>query len=79
MSVFSAFKRACFGLVGQRLSWVRTGLLKNILRQDIAYFDGVNTGDLLSRLSCDCTNLTAPCNTVMSLAAQNLVVILGGS
>ena len=79
VSTFSAFKRACFSLVGQRLNYkVRTGLLKNILRQDIAYFDGVNTGDLLSRLSYDCTNLTAPCNTVMSLAAQNLVVILGG-
>jgi ATP-binding cassette subfamily B protein len=79
VSVFSAFKRACFSLVGQRLNYkVRTGLLKNILRQDIAYFDGVNTGDLLSRLSYDCTNLTSPCNTVMSLAAQNFVVILGG-
>ena len=57
---------------------VRTGLLKNILSQDIAYFDSCKTGDLLSRLSYDCTNLTAPCNTVMSLAAQNIVVILGG-
>jgi ABC-type multidrug transport system fused ATPase/permease subunit len=51
--------------VGQRLNYkVRTGLLRNILSQDIAYFDSVNTGDLLSRLSYDCTNLTAPCNTV---------------
>jgi ABC-type multidrug transport system fused ATPase/permease subunit len=56
---------------------VRTHLLKNILSQDIAYFDSVNTGDLLSRLSYDCSNLTSPCNTVMSLAAQNFVVILG--
>lgn len=79
VALFSAFKRACFSLVGQRLNYkVRTGLLKNILSQDIAYFDSVNTGDLLSRLSYDCTNLTAPCNTVMSLAAQNFVVILGG-
>ena len=79
VSVFSAFKGVCFSLVGRRLAYkVRTGLLRNILSQDIAYFDGVNTGDLLSRLSYDCTNLTAPCNTVLSLAAQNLVVICGG-
>ena len=79
VSLFSAFKGVCFSLVGRRLAYkVRTGLLKNILSQDIAYFDGVNTGDLLSRLSYDCANLTAPCNTVLSLAAQNLVVICGG-
>mmetsp|Transcript_19604 Transcript_19604/g.49066 ORF Transcript_19604/g.49066 Transcript_19604/m.49066 type:complete len:735 (+) Transcript_19604:347-2551(+) len=79
VALFSAFKRACFALVGQRLNYkVRTGLLKNVLSQDIAYFDSVNTGDLLSRLSYDCTNLTSPCNTVMSLAAENFVVILGG-
>ena len=79
VSLFSAFKGVCFSLVGRRLAYkVRTGLLRNILSQDIAYFDGVNTGDLLSRLSYDCANLTAPCNTVLSLAAQNLVVICGG-
>ena len=54
------------------------GLTEEHTAQDIAYFDGVNTGDLLSRLSYDCANLTAPCNTVLSLAAQNLVVICGG-
>ncbi len=79
VALFSACKGACFSLVGRRLAFkVRTGLLKNILSQDIAYFDSVNTGDLLSRLSYDCTNLTSPCNTVMSLAAQNIVVITGG-
>ena len=45
VSVFSAFKGVCFSLVGRRLAYkVRTGLLRNILSQDIAYFDGVNTG-----------------------------------
>ena len=79
VALFAACKRACFSLVGQRLNYkVRTGLLRTVLSQDIAYFDSVNTGDLLSRLGYDCTNLTSPCNTVMSLAAQNFVVIIGG-
>ena len=78
VAVFSSFKRACFSLVGQRLNYkVRLSLYKTILKQDIAYFDGVNTGDLLSRLSYDVNNLTSPCNTVLSLASQNVVVIIG--
>ena len=78
VAVFSAFKRACFSLTGQRLNYkVRISLFRTILRQDIAYFDGVNTGDLLSRLSYDVNNLTSPCNTVLSLASQNVVVIAG--
>ena len=78
VAAFSAFKRACFSLTGQRLNYkVRISLFRTILRQDIAYFDGVNTGDLLSRLSYDVNNLTSPCNTVLSLASQNVVVIAG--
>ena len=78
VAVFSAFKRACFSLTGQRLNYkVRISLFRVILRQDIAYFDGVNTGDLLSRLSYDVNNLTSPCNTVLALASQNVVVIVG--
>jgi len=78
VAAFSAFKRACFSLTGQRLNYkVRISLFRTILRQDIAYFDGVNTGDLLSRLSYDVNNLTSPCNTVLSLASQNVVVIVG--
>ena len=78
VAAFSAFKRACFSLTGQRLNYkTRISLFRTILRQDIAYFDGVNTGDLLSRLSYDVNNLTSPCNTVLSLASQNVVVIVG--
>jgi len=78
VAVFSAVKRACFSLVGQRLNYkVRLQLYGTILKQDVAYFDGVNTGDLLSRLSYDVNNLTSPCNTVLSLASQNVVVITG--
>ena len=78
VAAFSAFKRACFSLTGQRLNYkVRISLFRTILRQDIAYFDGVNTGDLLSRLSYDVNNLTSPCNTVLSLASQNVVVVVG--
>jgi len=78
VAIFSAFKRCAFSLTGQRLNYtVRVGLFRTILKQDIAYFDGANTGDLLSRLSYDVNNLTSPCNTVLSLASQNAAVIVG--
>ncbi len=44
----------CFNLVGRRIMvWVRSRLYRAIIVQDIAFFDGIRTGDLTQRLSGD--------------------------
>ena len=79
VAVFSAFKRACFSLTGQRLNYkVRISLFRVILRQDIAYFDEQLTGTILSRLNRDADQMTTPVQLLLQNLVSNGILLVGG-
>jgi ABC-type multidrug transport system fused ATPase/permease subunit len=68
-----------FTLSGERMVLhLRRQLYKKILDQDIAFFDANRTGDLMSRLSSDCTTLQNTVSVNVSMALRNLAQVLGG-
>ncbi len=57
---------------------VRNNLFRSIMIQDIAFFDGVTTGELTSRLTNDANAMVAPCQTVLSSFLSNAFSLFGG-
>jgi ATP-binding cassette subfamily B protein len=75
---FGGARSLCFNLVGRRLAFdLRNGLLRAILRQDIAFFDAAATGDLTSRLSYDVANTLNPVQTLLSSVVENSALLIG--
>ena len=51
VGICGGIRNLCFSLVGQKiLNNVQNQLFTAIIKQDIAFFDGISTGDLTSRL-----------------------------
>lgn len=51
---FGSIKNMCFRVVGRKISVsLRSLLFRNIIVQDIAFFDGMSTGELTSRMTND--------------------------
>ncbi|MDD4973980.1 MAG: ABC transporter transmembrane domain-containing protein [Bacteriovorax sp.] len=68
-----------FTLSGERMVLhLRRQLYKKILAQDVAFFDANRTGDLMSRLSSDCTTLQNTVSVNVSMGLRNLAQVLGG-
>ena len=69
----------CFNLVGRRIMvWVRSRLYRAIIVQDIAFFDGIRTGDLTQRLSGDTRAMVSPIQYVLSTLLSNIILLVGG-
>lgn len=76
---FGGLKSLCFKIVGSKMSNdVRTKLFRAIIVQDIAFFDGVTTGELTSRLSGDALAMVEPCQTVLGDFLSNGLSLIGG-
>ena len=58
--------------------WVRCRLFKCIISQDIAFFDGMRTGDLTQRLTGDVRAMVSPIQFVLSSTISNLILLVGG-
>jgi ABC-type multidrug transport system fused ATPase/permease subunit len=57
---FIVFSSTGFGYANQRIvREVRTDTFASLLRQDIAYFDAHNSGELASRLNSDCGEMAS--------------------
>jgi ATP-binding cassette subfamily B protein len=68
-----------FTLSGERMVLqLRRQLYKKILDQDIVFFDTNRTGDLMSRLSSDCTTLQNTVSVNVSMGLRNLAQVIGG-
>ena len=68
-----------FTLSGERMVLhLRRQLYQKILAQDISFFDANRTGDLMSRLSSDCTTLQNTVSVNVSMGLRNLAQVLGG-
>lgn len=78
-ALFSSLRSLMFRLVGARIAvHVRNDMFERIVKQDVAYFDGAKTGDLMSRLSGDVSNLVSPIRTMLGTVLSSTILLFGG-
>jgi ABC transporter fused permease/ATP-binding protein len=68
-----------FTLSGERIVLkLREQLYRSILKQEVAFFDFNRTGELMSRLSSDCSTLQNTVSVNISQGLRNLAQVIGG-
>jgi ABC transporter fused permease/ATP-binding protein len=68
-----------FSIAGERtVTRLRADLYRRILDQEVAFFDGERTGELMNRLSGDATILQSAVSANISMTLRNLVQAFGG-
>lgn len=79
-SVFIFVRAAFFGLAGTRVATrARSMLLRSLLRQDMAFFDGRDTGELTNRLSADCAKFSSVVASHVNVLLRQAIQLVGGS
>ena len=79
MGIAGSLRYYFFTLSGERMVlYLRRQLYQKILAEDITFFDENRTGDLMSRLSSDCTTLQNTVSVNVSMGLRNLAQVLGG-
>lgn len=77
--IASSARYYLFTLGGERMVIrLRKRLYETILSQEVSFFDFNRTGDLMSRLSSDCTTLQNTVSVNVSQGLRNLGQVLGG-
>ncbi|KAG7365875.1 efflux ABC transporter permease/ATP-binding protein [Nitzschia inconspicua] len=75
----STLYSAIFTLVSRRLKFtIRNALFEKILAQDVAYFDGTESGHLISRLTNDLDLMMSPIQSSLSELLRSLLIMFGG-
>jgi ABC transporter transmembrane region len=75
----STLYSAILTLVSRRLKFnLRNALLEKILVQDVAYFDGTESGQLISRLTNDLDMMMSPIQSSLSSVLSNVLILVGG-
>lgn len=78
-AVFVFFRHFWFSWVGERVvADLRVELYRHLMSLSQAYFHRKRSGELLSRLSEDVSKLHGTVSSDVSMAARNLVTLLGG-
>jgi ABC-type multidrug transport system fused ATPase/permease subunit len=78
-SVFGSLRYFLFTVAGERMVLrLRRRLYESILKQEVAFFDFQRTGELMSRLSSDCTSLQNTVSVNISQGLRNLGQVIGG-
>jgi ABC-type multidrug transport system fused ATPase/permease subunit len=79
MGLFGGLKNLFQELVVRQLACaVRSQLFNSVIRMDIAFFDGMHTGQLTSRLTNDASQMVQPLQTLMNDLLANLIQLAGG-
>jgi ATP-binding cassette subfamily B protein len=77
--IASSLRYYLFTLSGERMVIrLRKRLYNQILSQEVSFFDFNRTGDLMSRLSSDCTTLQNTVSVNVSQGLRNLGQVIGG-
>ena len=77
--ITSSLRYYFFSISGERVVIrLRQNLYKQILSQEIIFFDFNRTGELMSRLASDCTTLQNAVSVNLSMGLRNLGQVLGG-
>src|SRR5579871_4000598 len=66
--------------IGERIvADIRNDVFAHLTRLSSAYFDEAKTGEMISRLTADTTQIKAAVGASVSIALRNLVLFLGGA
>ncbi|KAI6190557.1 ATP-binding cassette sub-family B member 9 [Aphelenchoides bicaudatus] len=77
-SVFGGLRSSCFSYATSLVDRsVRRDLFKSIMQQEIAFFDQLNTGEVLSRLSSDCQLVSTIVSTNVNIFLRSLLMMIG--
>lgn len=78
-SLAAALRYYLFTLAGERtVKRIRSELFNSLLEQEIGYFDGQKTGDLMSRINSDSTVLQNTLSVNISMILRNAAGAVGG-
>ena len=78
MGVAMALRYYLFMTVGERVvTRLRARLFKTLMDQEIGFFDGQKTGDLISRLASDTAVLQTSVSANISMGLRSLTVAAG--
>jgi ATP-binding cassette subfamily B protein len=77
--VFSSVQSVCVEIVQRRIMCdMRTAMFQSLVKQDIAFFDGVMTGQLTSRMTNDVAAVVQPVRQIMNTLMANVLKLIGG-
>lgn len=77
--LFGSIQQLMFRVVGSKMAnSIRNQLFSQVVAQDIAFYDGNKTGDIVSRLSGDVGALVAPAQSMIGTLLTSLIKLVGG-
>jgi ATP-binding cassette subfamily B protein len=80
LAVSSALRFYLVTTLGERIvADLRSDVFVHLTRLSPAYFDGTRTGEIVSRLTADTTQIKSAVGASVSIALRNLVLFLGGA
>lgn len=79
LAVFTASRFYMMSWLGERVvADIRQRVFQNVLRQSPVYFETLQTGEVLSRLTSDTTLVQTLIGSSISLALRSLLILIGG-
>ena len=80
LAVSSALRFYLVTTLGERIvADLRSDVFAHLTRLSPAYFDGVRSGEIVSRLTADTTQIKSAVGASVSIALRNLVLFVGGA
>ena len=79
LALMTASRFSVMSWLGERVvADIRQRVFENVLRQSPAYFETLQTGEVLSRMTSDTTLVQTLVGSSISIALRSLVMLLGG-
>mmetsp|Transcript_26643 Transcript_26643/g.57894 ORF Transcript_26643/g.57894 Transcript_26643/m.57894 type:complete len:1023 (-) Transcript_26643:20-3088(-) len=79
-ALFKSMMSLTVNIVSRQLTLgIRSDMFKSIMKQDMAFFDGMMTGQLTSRMTNDVNAVTQPIVQILTVTLANLITLIGGS
>ena len=57
---------------------IRSMMFRNIVVQDVQFFDEMSTGELISRMTNDVSGMLTPLRTMLATTLTNVITLIGG-
>jgi ATP-binding cassette, subfamily B, bacterial len=80
LAIASAARFYCVNWLGERLvADLRTDVFKHLTSLSPAFYETAHSGEVMSRLTADTTQIKAAASTTISQALRNLVILIGAA
>jgi ATP-binding cassette subfamily B protein len=80
LAIASAVRFYCVNWIGERVvADVRADVFKHLTGLSPAFYEAVHSGEVMSRLTADTTQVKAAASTTISQALRNLVLLVGAA